>query len=70
MSPLSSIDCVAIRHPGQVRLRRIRAGIQKKFGYIEHSLDSRSTSLRVVSLSNYGSRSAKRRSSRMTGSAK
>ena len=57
MSALPSIDCAAIRHPGQVRLRRTRAGIQKEFGYIEHSMDS-------------GSRSAKRRSSGMTGSAK
>jgi hypothetical protein len=56
MSPLLSIDCVAIRHPGQVRLRRTRAGIQKEFDYIELSLDS-------------GSRPAKRRSSGMTGSA-
>jgi len=56
MSPLPSRDCVAIRHPGQVRLRRTRAGIQKEFDYIEHSLDS-------------GSRSAKRSSSGMTGSA-
>ena len=36
MSALPSIDCAAIRHPGQVRLRRTRAGIQKEFGYIEH----------------------------------
>ncbi len=48
-------DCVAIRHPGQVRLRWTRAGIQKKFDYIELSLDS-------------GSRPAKRPSSGMTGS--
>jgi hypothetical protein len=48
--------CVAIRHPGQVRLRRMRAGIQKEYNYIELSLDS-------------GSRSAKRSSSGMTGSA-
>ncbi len=47
---------VAIRHPGQVRRRRTRAGIQKEFDYIELSLDS-------------GSRPAKRRSSGMTGSA-
>jgi hypothetical protein len=26
-------DCVAIRHPGQVRLRRMRAGIQRDFDY-------------------------------------
>ncbi len=69
MSPLPPIDCVAIRHPGQVRRRRTRAGIQKEFDYIELSLDSPSTSLRVVSLSNHGSRPAKRRSSGMTGSA-
>jgi hypothetical protein len=56
MSPLPSIDCVAIRHPGQVRLRRTRAGIQKEFDYSELSLDS-------------GSHPAKRRSSGMTGSA-
>jgi hypothetical protein len=56
MSPLLSIDCVAIRHPGQVHLLRTRAGIQKAFNYIELSLDS-------------GSRPAKRRSSGMTGSA-
>jgi hypothetical protein len=54
MSPLLSIDYVAIRHPGQVR--RTRAGIQKAIDYIELSLDS-------------GSRPAKRRSSGMTGSA-
>ena len=45
-----------IRHPGQVRLRRTRAGIQGKFDYIELPLDS-------------GSRPAKRSSSGMTGSA-
>ena len=56
MSPLPSRDCVAIRHPGQVRRRRTRAGIQKGFDYIELSLDS-------------GSCSAKRSSSGMTGSA-
>jgi hypothetical protein len=39
-SSLPSRDCVAIRHPGQVRLRRTRAGIQKGFEYIELSLDS------------------------------
>jgi hypothetical protein len=55
MSSLPPRDCVAIRHPGQVSLRRTRAGIQKEFDYIELSLDS-------------GSRSAKRRSSGMTGS--
>jgi hypothetical protein len=55
MSPLPPIDCVAIRHPGQVRQRRTRAGIQKEFDYIELSLDS-------------GSRPAKRSSSGMTGS--
>ena len=56
MSPLSSRDCVVIRHPGQVRRRRTRAGIQKESDYIELSLDS-------------GSRPARRRSSGMTGSA-
>ena len=56
MSPLPSRDCVAIRHPGQVPQRGMRAGIQKKFDYIGLSLDS-------------GSRSAKRSSSGMTGSA-
>jgi hypothetical protein len=56
MSPFPSRDCVAIRHPGQVRLRRTRAGIQKGFDYIELSLDS-------------GSRTAKRSSSGMTASA-
>ena len=55
MSPLPTRDCVAIRHPGQVRLRQTRAGIQKQADYIELSLDS-------------GSRSAKRSSSGMTGS--
>ena len=40
MSPLPSRDCVAICHPGQVRLRRTRAGIQKKTYYIEPLLDS------------------------------
>jgi hypothetical protein len=29
-----------IRHPGQVRLRRTRAGIQEKLDYIELLLDS------------------------------
>ena len=53
MPPLHARDCVAIRHPGQVRRRRTRAGIQKDFDYIELSLDS-------------GSRSAKRSSSGMT----
>jgi hypothetical protein len=55
MSPLPPIDCVAIRHPGQVPQSGTRAGIQKEFDYIELSLDS-------------GSRPAKRRSSGMTGS--
>ena len=55
MSPLPPIDYVAIRHPGQVRQQQTRAGIQKKFDFIEFSLDS-------------GSRPAKRRSSGMTGS--
>ena len=54
MSPLPPIDYVAIRHPGQVRQQQTRAGIQKKFDFIEFSLDS-------------GSRPAKRRSSGMTG---
>jgi hypothetical protein len=31
---------VAIRHPGQVRPRRTRAGIQKEYDCIEPSLDS------------------------------
>jgi hypothetical protein len=56
MSPLPSKDRVAIRHPGQVRLGWTRAGIQKEFDNIEHLLDS-------------GSRSARRSSSGMTGSA-
>ena len=56
MSPLPSEDGVAIRHPGQVRLRRTRAGIQEEGDCIELSLDSPSTSLRVVSLPNHGSR--------------
>ena len=43
-------------HPGQVRRWRTRAGIQKESDYIDLSLDS-------------GSRSAKRSSSGMTGSA-
>ena len=80
MSPLFSIDCVAIRHPGQVPQSGTRAGIQKEFDHIGPSLDSPSTSLRVVSpstllrtvslsngLSNHGSRPTKRRSSGMTG---
>ena len=71
-----------MRHPGQVRLQRTRAGIQKEFDYIELLLDSPSASLRVVSpstllrtvslsngLSNHGSRPVRRRSSGMTGSA-
>ena len=44
---------VAIRHPGPVRRRRTRVGIQKELDYIEPSLDS-------------GSRAVKRRSSGMT----
>ena len=45
MSPLPPIDCIAIRHPGQVRRRRTRAGIQnpesqKESDYIELILDS------------------------------
>ena len=40
MPPLPSRDRAAISHPGQVRLGRTRAGIQKEFDYIEHSLDS------------------------------
>ncbi len=47
---------MAIRHPGQVRLGRTRAGIQKEFDYIEHSLDS-------------GSHPPEADSSGMTGSA-
>jgi hypothetical protein len=75
MSPLSLMDCVAIRHPGQVPQSGARAGIQKEFDYIILSLDSPSTSLRMVSpstllrtvslsngLSNHGSRPARRRS--------
>ena len=57
MSSISSTDGVAIRHPGQVRLRWTRAGIQQDFDYIDLLLDS-------------GSRPAKRRWSGMTGSAK
>jgi hypothetical protein len=54
---LSPLRCyVAICHPGQVRLRRTRAGIQKEGDQIDLSLDS-------------GSRPAKRSSSGMTGSA-
>jgi hypothetical protein len=34
MSPLPTTDCFAIRHPGQVRQRRTRAGIQKGPDYI------------------------------------
>jgi hypothetical protein len=56
-------------HPGQVRLQRTRAGIQEEGDHIDLSLDSPSTLLRVVSLSNHGSRPAKRSSSGMTGSA-
>ncbi len=40
MPPLSSRDCVAIRHPGQVPQSGTRAGIQKQADYIELSLDS------------------------------
>ena len=40
MYPLPSRDCVAIRHPGQVRRRRTRAGIQKESNNIGLSLDS------------------------------
>jgi hypothetical protein len=73
VSPLTSRDYVAIRHPGQVRLQRTRAGIQKEVDYIAHSLDSPSTMLRTVSLSNglsnHGSRPVRRHSSGMTGSA-
>ena len=49
-------DRVAIRHPGQGRLRRTQAGSQKEFDYIAFSLDS-------------GSLPAKLGSSGMTGSA-
>jgi hypothetical protein len=65
ISPLLSRDSLAVCHPGQVRRRRTRAGIQKESDYIELSLDSPSASLRVVSpstllrtvsLSNHGSR--------------
>jgi hypothetical protein len=71
-----------MRHPGQVPQRGTRAGIQKGFDYIEISLDSPSTLLRVVSpstllrtvslsngLSNHGSRPPEADSSGMTGSA-
>ena len=47
---------MVIRHPGQVCLRRTRAGVQKVLDYGKQSLDS-------------GSRPAKRRSSGMTGSS-
>jgi len=40
MPPLSSKDCVANRHPGQVPQSGTRAGIQKEFDYIELSLDT------------------------------
>ena len=40
LAPLPSKDYVARSHPGQVRLRRTRAKIQKEFDYIELSLDS------------------------------
>ena len=56
MHPLLSEDGATIRHPGQVRLKRTRAGIQKESDYIDLSLYS-------------GSHSAKRSSSGMTGSA-
>ena len=82
MPPLSSKDCVTNRHPGQVPQSGTRAGIQKEFDYIELSLDSPSTSLRVVSpstllrtvslsngLSNHGSRPPLAASSGMTRSA-
>jgi len=39
-SPLPSIECVVIRHPGQVPQSGTRAGIQKELAYIEPSLDS------------------------------
>jgi len=38
-SPRSARDSAAVRHPGKVGLRQTRAGIQKKFDYIELSLD-------------------------------
>ncbi len=70
MPSLSSKDCVTIRHPGQVRLRRTRALLNfpegtlfyrasrdpEKPDYIELSLDS-------------GSRPPQTDSSGMTGSA-
>ena len=56
MPPLSSKDCVANRHPGQVPQSGTRAGIQKQSDYIELSLDS-------------GSRLPLADSSGMTGSA-
>jgi|GEM_PF-1846609 len=45
ISPLPSRDSLAVCHPGQVRRRRTRAGIQKESDYIELSLDSGSRSL-------------------------
>ena len=56
MSSLPLRECVAICPPGQVPQSGTRAGIQKETDYIEPLLDS-------------GSRSAKRSSSGMTGSA-
>jgi hypothetical protein len=55
-SPRAARDCLAFRHPGQVCLRRTRAGIQEKYDYIGLFLDS-------------GSRPAKRSSSGMTKGA-
>ena len=45
MSSLPSRDSLAVCHPGQVRRRWTRAGIQKESDYIELSLDSGSRSL-------------------------
>jgi hypothetical protein len=56
----------ASRDPDNVSAK---AGNQPSTDVIELSLDSPSTLLRVVSLSNHGSCSAKRSSSGMTGSA-
>jgi hypothetical protein len=60
MPPLPSRECIEIRHPGQVPQSGTRAGMQRESDYIALSLDSPSTSLRVVSLSNHGSRPPRR----------
>jgi len=46
ISPPPSRDWGATRHPGQVRRRRTRAGIQKESDYIELLLDSGSRPFR------------------------